>query len=819
MKLLLPLLAVLVLQVLPAGAQPFHEVKVDNPIFVPDTAFSSFEDLSSPKFAALKTKYQLDTIFHGQQDELKRILLLRNWIRSHIPINDPGPHPGNGSAESIIDEGLKGNGFHCGHYMAVQNAIMNAYGYVTRCLGAGPGVKGGPDGHHGINEVWLNSRHKWFLSDAKYNHHFEKNGIPLSALEIRDEYLKNKAADIVLVKGPGRIPLAYDDQYKKSKEDFARTYTNVEWNKHNDLYTNWPNDGSYDLMYGDEYFSTHTWIWDGKPHWAYNTPHMQIVKARNALEWTPNTIASTVSIEDDQVTITLQSSTPNLKTYQVKKPGSGDWENIPSTIKLTVTKAHNEFIFRTVNIAGVTGPEHVVVIGQGAITVIRPTGIDEVLINPGMGFSTFQMFNGDNITPFHDVLNAADLKNFGGNISDDNNDHPATSIAYFRIQWSFIEPAPGKYRWEFLDGLLDIAHKKHQTLMLRISPYRSDPDEPAQDVPAWYRKMVGPNNKFITPKWLVDPENPLYAKYFGAMIRALGQRYDGHPDLESIDVSILGSAGEGGGTELLTEQTMKNLVDPYTESFRQTPLISLLHGKKHISYLKTNAANLPGWRQDCLGDLGFWAAEQDGWTHMYDYYPQTIVQYDMQEEWKKAPVSFEICGFFNTWNTEESYSDQQVRYIIDQSLKWHMSTFNGKSSAIPKKWDPLIADWLKKMGYRLVLRRFSYPTVIEGNGKLSFGSWWENKGVAPCYKQYKLALRLKNQQYDKTFITQTNVKEWLPGDIVCDDAVFVSQVPNGTYDLQLAIVDQQTIEPKIRLAIQGRLPDGWYNLGKIYIKK
>ncbi len=52
-----------------------------------------------------------------------------------------------------------------------------------------------------------------------------------------------------------------------------------------------------------------------------------------------------------------------------------------------------------------------------------------------------------------------------------------------------------------------------------------------QDVPDWYRKMVGPNVKFVTPKWLVDPEDPRYAKYFGAMIRATGQRYDGHPDL------------------------------------------------------------------------------------------------------------------------------------------------------------------------------------------------------------------------------------------------------------------------------------------------
>ena len=345
-------------------SKPFHEVKVDNPeFFAADPAFVAFEDLSSPKFNALKEKYQLDTIFHGEKEEFKRILLLRNWIRSNIPINDPGPHPGDGSAESILDEGLKGNGFHCGHYMVVQNAVMNAYGYVTRCLGAGPGISSpGPDGHHGIDEIWLNSYKKWFLSDAKYNSHFEKNGVPLSALEIRDEFLKNKAADITLVKGPGRIPTPYDEEYKKSKEDFARTYANVEWNKRNDLYTNWPKDSSYLVMYQDDYFKKNTWIWDGKPHWAYNTPHMILVSNRSGIEWTPNTITSKVNITGDRAVIKLHSVTPNLASYQIKESPATAWKNIPDSVDLPLTSDRNELTFRVVNSAGITGPEHKIII-------------------------------------------------------------------------------------------------------------------------------------------------------------------------------------------------------------------------------------------------------------------------------------------------------------------------------------------------------------------------------------------------------------------------------------------------------------------------
>jgi hypothetical protein len=356
------LITTLVLLIFSCTQKPFHEVKVDDPEFVPNTAFVGSEDLTSPKFQALKDKYQLDTIFHGETNELKRILLLRNWIRMHININDSGPYPGDGSCESILDHALKGSGYHCGHFMVVQNAIMNAYGYVTRCVGAGPGGIDGKDGHHGIDEIWLNSYHKWFLSDAKYDSHFEKNGIPLSALEVREQYLKNKAADITRVKGPDRTPVEFDEEYKTSKEEFARWYAWLEWDKYNTRYTAWPNDSAQLIMYKDAYFTNHQWIWDGKPHWAYNTAYMDLVSDRNAIEWTPNTIESKVAIEGNKALVQLISNTPNFKAYQVKESPDGNWKDVSNRVELLLEKNRNELVFHTVNLADVTGPEHKIVI-------------------------------------------------------------------------------------------------------------------------------------------------------------------------------------------------------------------------------------------------------------------------------------------------------------------------------------------------------------------------------------------------------------------------------------------------------------------------
>ena len=360
----------LLLFMLSCSQKKYHTENVENPDFRKNSVFISYENISLPKFEALKEKYKLDTIFHGEQDEFKRILLLRNWIRKVIRINDyTDNYPGDGYAEGILDGAMKGYGYHCGHYMVVQNAVMNAYGYVTRCLGSGPGVKGGPDGHHGINEVWLNKYQKWFLSDAKYNHHFEKNGIPLSALEIRDEYLKNKAADVILVKGADRTPIE-DDQIannkgvyiKKTKEQFAQWYTWLEWETSNDRYTAWPGFSSKLNMYQDEYFKSHTWIWDGKPHWAYNTDHVKYVVDRKAIEWTPNTILGNVEIKNNSANISLTSVTPNLREYQMKKLPEGKWIKCDSIMSLPLNGDKLELAFHAVNLADVSGPEYKVVL-------------------------------------------------------------------------------------------------------------------------------------------------------------------------------------------------------------------------------------------------------------------------------------------------------------------------------------------------------------------------------------------------------------------------------------------------------------------------
>lgn len=463
---------------------------------------------------------------------------------------------------------------------------------------------------------------------------------------------------------------------------------------------------------------------------------------------------------------------------------------------------------------------------QKTITV-RFNETNDVLTNPGIGFTTFQRFNGDksNEGVGWTEGNPIDYQNFNGNLV--TKDYPMSSIAYFRVYWKFLEPEAGKYNWEMIDNVLKTAHERHQTLLVRIAPY-GDGSLKNNDVPAYYRAMVGEKNEWMTSGrgWRVDAEDPRYALYFGKMIKEFGKRYDGHPDLESVDLSIVGWWGEGVGSDRLSKKTRESLVNAYTGNFKKTPLIMLLTDEKTNKYALSQA-NV-GWRVDCIGDLGFWPNNKGvpGWTHMHDYYPQGIINFGMKDAWKKAPLSFEVCGTIKSWKGEkgsceycQGYTIDDVNYIIDETLKWHISSFNAKSSGVPEEWQPLIDRWLKKMGYRFVLRSFSYPEFAAPGAKINFKSWWDNKGVAPIYKKYLLAIKLKNDKRSEVILTNADINSWFPGDNLYDDAIVVPrEMPAGTYQMQIGIVDRQSHEPKVQLANKGRDAEGWYTVGNIEVK-
>ena len=443
---------------------------------------------------------------------------------------------------------------------------------------------------------------------------------------------------------------------------------------------------------------------------------------------------------------------------------------------------------------------------QTDTVVVRPAEIQNVLVNPGMGITTFQRYNGQTLNPPLTWSESGPVTKLPQAATPP--DFPKASIAYCRWYWSVLEPEPGKFRWDIMDLALREARDHGQTLAIRLMPYSNkDP------LPAWYRNSGARRANKPTDKdgniWQPDFSDPLYLKYWGELVAAAGKRYDGNPYLDSVDISSVGYWGEGWSNYMPPFSFQKPLIDVWLNAFHRTPLLMNFDEPQALAYGTQHGA---GWRLDCLGAM----RSEGRSSEMLNQYPQEVVRTGIQNVLQRSPVSLETCGTPSSWKKDGF----DVSYILAQALRWHISSLNVKSSPIPVEWQSEFEDFEKKMGYRFILRRLEYPKEVRPGEMMPVHMWWLNAGVAPIYRKYSLAVELRSANGKTIVRVPVDIRKWLPGDAVVDDALFIPySLPPGKYKFRIAMLDPRTQQAAIRFAIQGRQPDGWYDLGSLTVEK
>jgi len=455
--------------------------------------------------------------------------------------------------------------------------------------------------------------------------------------------------------------------------------------------------------------------------------------------------------------------------------------------------------------------------GSAETVTVRPEETDELLANPGMGWETFHR------TPDKDRTLP---------------DWIPSTIHYARWGWGVLEPRPGQIDYAFLDKTLQETHAAGQKLAFRVMCCSTSPGRPYQ--PSWLAengcKVLPVDYSGQDGLTIPDLDDPNTLAMHLRLIHHLGQRYDGHPDLDHVDLGTVGWWGEwhmssSKTARMPTLETRKLIIDAYVEAFRKTPLLMLVGDPQCLAYAAQRGA---GWRADCLGDMGGFSK---GWYHMRDAYPKLIQEAGVQDAWKTAPIAWESCWDMNRW-VKENWS---LRYIFNYALALHGSYLNNKSAPLPEGDEvrPEIERFLRRLGYRLILRELSHPKQATAGTMLTIEAKWQNVGSAPCYKPYRVAYMLTNSVGDaRVLVGSATVEKWMPGSVelfteefmrqppdlppgevvaVADSVMLPSHLPAGEYTLAVGIVGEESTEPIVRLAIKGRSADGWYPVSKVNI--
>jgi hypothetical protein len=437
------------------------------------------------------------------------------------------------------------------------------------------------------------------------------------------------------------------------------------------------------------------------------------------------------------------------------------------------------------------------------VTRVEFAESEELFANPGMGWQTFHQF-ADRDKALQGLPSAS---------------------AYFRFYWREIEPRDGAIDFAQFDDLLGRARAAGQKFAFRVMTTGSGG---YSDAPAWLKDQGCTGIEFTyggRTHWVPDFSDPLFQEKHFRLIRELGRRYDGHPDLDLVDIGSVGLWGEwhmsstkaiatGKPVPMPSPEMQHKIIDAWCAAFPKTPKVALIGSE--VGMRGAVKAGY-GWRADCLGDMGGFSKT---WNHMDNFYLQQLTKTGAEDAWQHGPVAFESCWDMRKWS-EESWD---VRHIFDYALRLHTSYVNNKSAPIPAEARAEVERFLKRIGYRLVLREVEHPSSVRAGEPLVLTTTWENVGVAPPYRDYVLATRLVQQNGDTNSailsVSGSSVRGWLPGK---KTPVLRANIPAtavaGPYHLDVGIVDPLTHSPAVRIAITNQLADGWHRVSRINVIK
>ena len=391
------------------------------------------------------------------------------------------------------------------------------------------------------------------------------------------------------------------------------------------------------------------------------------------------------------------------------------------------------------------------------------------------------------------------------------------SVVYVRFNWADAEPEQGQFKWRLIDDVIAAWKPYGAAVAMRVmtcnahsSGYYTSPKWLFDAGCKGFEYLVGGDDPTSGGKRMArlepDYADPIYLERHGAFLKALGERYDGHPDVEFLDIGSYGIWGEWHTRHPAPVAVRKQIVDLYLRAFRQTPLVFMSDDAEVLTYALAHGT---GFRRDGVGSP--W--HEQNWIGSKKYAGVT----GMADTWRRAPIVFEWFGDYAYLQSRQWSFDAAVNFMLSN----HVSLINDNIGRVPPEAMPQLEQLARLAGARFVLRELEHARRVKPGASLNLQMKWANVGVGRLHRPYVLRLFLLDAAGQPAMTTDATAdpRDWLPGEQDCAEVLSVPPaLKAGDYTVAVALVDLRGQRRPFRLAMDAVESEGRYAVSKVKVE-
>lgn len=362
----------------------------------------------------------------------------------------------------------------------------------------------------------------------------------------------------------------------------------------------------------------------------------------------------------------------------------------------------------------------------------------------------------------------------------------------------------------------------------------------------WMEGM-GDGESYAIPDW----NDPRYIAAWTDFMNALGERFNGHPNLSYVDISGYGHYGEGhnypyntvyptpAGHIQGTKASIKEIAKATLNAFPDTTCLwnlttFCIDANNRFSQTDTDDLFLEllaehpnmGLRYDCVGG----GSTQNGaWEVMRRSQEKAVARgvperYQPYHRWKWAPFVTEWCTTVRPVSEGEgdptAGTMQQGREQVEQ---WHLSLMSsanfqyGYTADFRTAYSEQEVEWFyeanKKAGYRYTAEAVVMDLPVT-NDAATARVEWSDLNVAPCYRSWLVTYEVRDaagKVLDER-PSSLDLRTVLPGPTVTDVvSISTSGLPTGVpLTLAVRVADPRGALKPLNLAVdRGTAADGY----------